>query len=390
MNKNFKNPQFLLKIKNSIPVSLIITISSIYFLWLCTRELQHNHDEGCAVTAAKLLLEGGVLFKDILQLRIAEYWLAFIYLIFGPTVIAGRIWTAFIAILITLMLFQVSKKLNSKIAAFSVPFAFMGWSLNYWHVCSFEWDSVFLFLLVMIILASNWGQTIKGLFIAGVLISINITFNPKLALLSALASGTYLVLSEIIFNKQSTLSKSIISGIKKSFFIALGVTIPITLILLFFIWHGEFSTVTKYTFLGPLTSFNYLDYLYIPYPLPFNNVWNDTIGSQTINFGNYKYIYWLAPLALIIGFIILILKLIRKNDYKTKSISNGLNSNLKSQKENSVKFYCLVLIQSIFMFSYSFHRSDIFHFVFSLPLVLVIIVFVSEFILKNIVTTQRN
>ncbi len=102
------------KIKNNVVLEIVLLLCAVlYYLFFVNKGIQ-LFDEGYFVHAAERIFQGEQPYKDFaLQYTPAYFYLlAFIYKIFGPSILVGRFLSLFICLLIILFTFLILNKLK--------------------------------------------------------------------------------------------------------------------------------------------------------------------------------------------------------------------------------------------------------------------------------------
>jgi hypothetical protein len=160
--------------------ALLITVSFLYFLFFVNRGF-NCLDEGYYLHGAQRILSGQIPYKDFyLQYSPGYFYiLAFLYEIFGPSMIAGRFLALFVCLLTIIVSFLVLKKfkMNSYLNIFLTFLCFVSLGFPLVNIPNLLVANV----LVALLLVSNYSYWLLA--------------KPKKQLLFSLTCGLLLALS---------------------------------------------------------------------------------------------------------------------------------------------------------------------------------------------------
>ena len=152
-------------------VYAVFLLIFLYFLFFSIFRI-NDCDEGYILTASMRILNGELPYKDFFLHTppLTYYAVAAVFKIFGQQLIAGRILTVIIGLLIALLLYLISRRIMSLAYALIPPLIFMSWGTGQVNIPSFAWfgllfalGSVYAFIAFMDH-EDSWSMMIAGIF----------------------------------------------------------------------------------------------------------------------------------------------------------------------------------------------------------------------------------
>ncbi|MCL5435375.1 MAG: glycosyltransferase family 39 protein [Patescibacteria group bacterium] len=199
------------KIKNLLKLEVALIISAfIYYLFFVNKGLVF-FDEGYFAHSAERLLNGQMPYKDFsLQYGPTYFYiLAFLFKLFGPSILIGRFLNIVISLFIILTIFFILKKLkiNSRRTVFLSFLSLTAFGYPLINISNIVWISVLLSLLSVLTyiywLSSKNIRQYRFLVILGLLLALSISCKQNFGLAFVLLFTLLVVFGgkETIINK---------------------------------------------------------------------------------------------------------------------------------------------------------------------------------------------
>ncbi len=178
------------KIKRHVVLEIVLLLGAIFYYLFFANKGIDLFDEGYFVHAAERIFQGEQPYRDFaLQYSPAYFYLlAFLYKIFGPSILVGRFLSLFICILIIFFTFLILNKL--KFTSYKIILlSFLGIiSFGYplLNISTIIWSVVLVSQMLVLVNiywleADNWKHYIC-LFIIGSLLAISLSLRQNLGL----------------------------------------------------------------------------------------------------------------------------------------------------------------------------------------------------------------
>lgn len=224
---------------NKLLLSCLILILSFLYAFPIFNKIWHPFDEGCILVNADLVSHGMIPYKDFWAVHTPgqPYILAFLFKVFGKSLMTGRIYTIFLYSLICLMVFLITSKLCR--LRFAILSSFICMVSLIPRVGSTPWPVwpaiLFVLLSLMTLLFYIKRQSHLWLIITGSLVSLVFLFRHDI--------GIYTLLGEsitVFFLSVSTHSpKALISlnKLKKVLSESILFLTPVLIILSSFLYY---------------------------------------------------------------------------------------------------------------------------------------------------------
>ena len=187
---------------------LLLVISSFYYLFFANKGLVF-FDEGIFTHSAERIWQGQLPYKDFwLQYGPTySYILAFLYKIFGPTILIGRLLSVFICLLIIACTFIILNKLKS--ASYKIVFlsflSLVSFGYPLINIPNIMWMNVLLALLLIITyLYREKPKKFATVFIMGILLALSLSCKQNLGAIYILVFNLlFLLEKEYSFRKKA-------------------------------------------------------------------------------------------------------------------------------------------------------------------------------------------
>jgi hypothetical protein len=272
----------LLDSKLIVPVLLLI---SLCYLLSGNRIGLNIYDEGLSVYGATRILNGDIPYRDFWTIYAPGqfYALALLFKVFGPSIMAERVYSGIVHFLIVVFTYCLAKKLVSQ------KFALLSWFLITVRSGSFGFyaspmpPAIMFSLLSCLCLAEFICKKQKwGLLIAGISTGLAALFRHDIGFYTFL-SGTAVVIPFVYMN----LSKSENNRMRKVFeslqtwsrYLA-GTAVVMLPVAVFFIYSVPIQDLFSDLILFPGITFP--KFRSMPYPAPIPNPMHIINGEQTI------------------------------------------------------------------------------------------------------------
>jgi len=210
------------KIKNLFKLEFIfIILALIYYLIFVNKGLVFL-DEGYFLHSAERIFNGQIPYKDF-SLQYGPtffYILAFLFKIFGPSILIGRLFAVFICVLIIAIVFLILNKLKVSLGVIIISFlSLVSFGYPLINIPNIMWANVLLaFLLVVIYFFWLSQGSYRYLLMIGILLALSLSFKQNFGV-----AFTILFNFLLFFGRKENLQQKI-----KNFLILQGIWITLT------------------------------------------------------------------------------------------------------------------------------------------------------------------
>jgi len=268
---------------------ILLFFTFLFFLLFSNRGLVVG-DEGYILEAARRFSQGQVPYRDfsLIYTPGIVYLLGCLFIIFGKSILLGRMLMVLVGVLISFLFIRITKQLAS-FPFYLVPsFLFIFWGIPQ---LNFPWPTWFCFLLnlcsLLAFLSFFKTKKMARVFLAAFFASLVFLFKQTFGLASIVA----LISSFILFGWKKPYPKNflILTG---------GLALPILVTTIMLTAQNSFSQAFQATFLD-LLRFGKEGFMKTGFPFP-NFISLDSIGKTGF--------YWLPPTWFFFFFLSLFLK----------------------------------------------------------------------------------
>lgn len=157
---------------------ILLSITFIFFLFFANRGLT-VHDEGYILDAAWRFAQGQVPYRDfwIIYPPGIVYVLGSLFKVFGPNILLGRFLMVLVGLVISYLLFKVTRQLMPSLL-------FLSWGIPH---LNFPWPTWFVLLFMLASLATTNSPRLSGLF-AGISLLFKQTLGVAVVLAALLST----------------------------------------------------------------------------------------------------------------------------------------------------------------------------------------------------------
>jgi len=252
-------------------IFVLTSILSMIYLVLAMNKGFNIHDEGDMVYAAVRILNGEIVYKDFWHNYAPGqfYLLAFLFYIFSPSLIVGRIYSIIVLICIPLTVYLLVSIMENR------RIAIIAWGLSAIWVTSFMFHCspipiVVLFTLISCLFIHFFlrKRARKYLILSGVFAGFTTLFRHDIGIYLAAAQLIHISLFTIFGQNQRArkISTACVAVGRQAVVYMAGIAIIVLPIAIYFLANVPFRTLVEDLFVWNIKVFP--EVLAIPYPLP--------------------------------------------------------------------------------------------------------------------------
>ena len=287
-------------------ISIIYTLPTYNKFWAPC-------DEGIILVAAEELLAGKIIYKDFFVIMYPPgqiYVMALLLKLFSFSMMAGRIYTVFVSVATSMLVFYMARLLTKKTKLSILAWFFVLVSLapRLGPIPAPIWPGVFLALLAIYLFMKylqNPGG--KAIFITGLITGLAVLFRHVIGAYSILSIfGVFFIL----FIKSRRVFKDILIFLG-------GVLLVVVPVILYLMSKGATNDIINSLILFP---FIHVETAGLPFPAPCLNL-------NMIFHGSLQFIkinqYYIPVIIYIWTFLYLVKKMFQKKLYDTENLQVG-------------------------------------------------------------------
>jgi hypothetical protein len=328
----------------AVAQALLFAAAFTYFWPFATASLSCVHDEGIHATAAVQILDGRLLYRDIVQsVKLPVYLLAGVFRLFGARLIAARVAEAAVCALLVVFVYRFTAARTARPFGMAAAACTAAWSYPFWNIVGWDWEGVLLVLVAAEVFSIHLSSgRLLPLFATGALAGAVFFFQPDNAAILGLALAGVVLTKHLLEGRRAGETAGVAAGRLGA--LAGGVLAVLASVAIVAFFAGFLGELVRQMVVGPLVTFSFIRNAYIPYPLPPFSV---PAESWWYGRGFAVWSIYLLPLAVVPAAMALSVREVATGDCRRWA---------------DLAFVAV----SVTIFAHVFPRSDVYHLVFAL------------------------
>jgi hypothetical protein len=234
-------------------------------------------DEGNLLHLAQRVLAGDMPYRDFfwIMMPLAFYLQAFLFKIFGVSVLVSRLFLVVLISLVAVMIYYLTNKVTPTIFALLASLLFAIWSFPLWNTLYYSWLALFwAFLGLVCFVVFLEHKKPYWLVASGAMVALSILSKLNIGGATVVALSLFLVLKIVVFSSEAGYlwKERIVQTLLNLLYLVIGALVILVPFVLYFYTSGALKDLIRATFWYPLTSFHFVREAALPIPSIFSSL----------------------------------------------------------------------------------------------------------------------